>query len=62
MAISFVKAAQEFFSAPPHGKKVEIAEFKALTVQDKVELSEMLRTIGVEHEPYSPPPEVSVSG
>jgi|SoiMethySBSTD1v2_1073268.scaffolds.fasta_scaffold60445_16 hypothetical protein len=56
MAVSFVKAAQEFFSAPPFGKKVEIAEFKALTTKDKVELSEMLNAEkGYEHEPYTPP-------
>ena len=40
--ISFVKAVQEYFSANPHGKKVEISEFKELSRQDKVELREML--------------------
>ena len=40
--ISFVKACQDFFTKPPHGKKVEILEFKALTREDKVELREML--------------------
>ena len=40
--ISMVKACQEFFSKPPHGKKIEIAEFKALTREDKIELREML--------------------
>lgn len=40
--ISFVKAAQDFFTKPPFGKKLEIPEFKALTREDKVELREML--------------------
>lgn len=52
---SFVKACQAFFSQDPHGKKVEITEFKALSTQDKVELSKMLNeTPGFEHEPYTP--------
>lgn len=42
MTVSLVKAAQEFFSAEPHGRKIEIAEFKALTQRDRVELREML--------------------
>ena len=55
--ISFVKACQDFFTKPPHGKKVEIPEFKALTREDKVELREMLIAEGydvaelVEHVP-----------
>jgi hypothetical protein len=40
--ISFVKACQDFFTKPPHGKKVEIPEFKDLTYEDKVALREML--------------------
>jgi hypothetical protein len=55
MAISTVKALQEFFSKPPHGRKVEISEFKELTTKDKIELSEMLTAEGIEHEPYKPP-------
>lgn len=52
---SFVKACQAFFSEPPHGRKVEIPEFKALSTQDKVELSQMLNaTPGFEHTPYEP--------
>lgn len=50
---SFVKACQEFFSEPPFGKKVEIAEFKALTTQDKIDLSQQLNAIGRTHEPYT---------
>lgn len=40
--ISLVKALQDFFSKEPHGKKVEIAEFRALSNEDKVQLREML--------------------
>jgi len=50
---SFVKATQEFFSAGKHGRKVEIAEFKALTKQDKIDLSNMLTTAGIAHKPYT---------
>lgn len=53
MAISFVKACQTFFTEPPFGKKVEISEFKALSTQDKIELSEMLNAAGHTHEPYT---------
>ena len=28
--LSFVKACQDFFTKPPHGKKIEISEFKEL--------------------------------
>jgi hypothetical protein len=53
---SFVKAAQEFFTKPPFGKKVEISEFKELTTNDKIELSELLnKEPGYEHEPYLGP-------
>lgn len=53
MAVSFVKACQTFFTEPPFGRKVEIAEFKALTTQDKIDLSQMLNAAGREHEPYT---------
>jgi hypothetical protein len=53
MAISFVKACQTFFTEPPFGKKVEITEFKALTKQDKIDLSEMLNAAGITHTPYT---------
>jgi hypothetical protein len=54
MGKSFVKAAQEFFSADPFGRKVQIPEFKALTKDDKIELSEMLNAVpGYEHELYT---------
>jgi hypothetical protein len=50
---SFVRVAQEFFSGGKYGRKVEIAEFKALTTEDKIELSEMLNSAGYSHEPYT---------
>lgn len=40
--LSFVKACQDFFTKPPHGKKIEISEFKDLTREDKLEIREML--------------------
>ena len=40
--MSFVKAVKAFFEVEPFGRKVEIAEFKALSWEDKVELREML--------------------
>lgn len=49
---SFVKATQEFFSGGKYGRKVEIAEFKALTEQDKIDLSEGLNSAGYTHVPY----------
>lgn len=53
---SFVKACQAFFSKDPFGRKVEVPEFKALSTQDKVELSQMLNeTEGFEHPPYEAP-------
>lgn len=53
---SFVKACQAFFSKDPFGRKVEISEFKALSTQDKIDLSIMLNEVpGFEHERYTPP-------
>lgn len=52
---SFVKAAQTYFSQEPHGRKVEIDEFRKLTSEDRVELSNLLNQIpGFEHPPYQP--------
>jgi hypothetical protein len=51
--VTFVRACQNFFSAQPYGKKVEIAEFRALSTQDKIELSSMLNEAGYSHEPYT---------
>jgi hypothetical protein len=50
---SFVKACQEFFSGGKHGRKVEIAEFKALSTQDKIDLSQELLAAGFDHKPYT---------
>jgi hypothetical protein len=40
--MSFVKACKDFFEKPPHGRKIEITEFKALTHKDKIEIREGL--------------------
>lgn len=40
--MSLVKACQDFFSKEPHGRKIDIPEFRALSDQDKLELWEML--------------------
>lgn len=48
-----MKACQEFFSEPPFARKVEIAEFKALTTEDKIDLSRQLNALGHTHEPYT---------
>lgn len=40
--ISFIRACQDFFTRPPHGRKIEIPEFKQLSLKDKLELREML--------------------
>ena len=48
---SWVKALQEYFTAPPHGKKIEISEFKQLTDQDKQDFHEMLTAEGIPVDP-----------
>ena len=48
--ISVVKAIQTYFSAQPHGRKVEMSEFKALTDQDKDDFVQMLNDEGIECE------------
>lgn len=48
---SWVKELQTYFSAPPHGKKIEIGEFKQLTPQDKRDFREMLIDEGIEVDP-----------
>lgn len=40
--MSMVAAVQDFFSKDPHGRKVTIPEYKALSDQDKLDLWEML--------------------
>lgn len=40
--VSFVRAVKNFFEEGRYGRKVEIAEFKALSADDKVELRDLL--------------------
>ena len=47
-AVSLVKACREYFETEPHGRKFEIAEFKALTATDKAQLSDWLTAEGYE--------------
>jgi len=54
--ISFVKACQEFFSKDPHGRKIEVAEFKALSYQDRLEIREMLIELGYDVAELTVPP------
>jgi hypothetical protein len=56
---SFVRACREFFASEPHGRKVEIAEFRALTRDDKVELRSLLIKEGID---VAPLPEPSAPG
>lgn len=51
--VSTVKALQDFFTAEPHGRKIGMAEFKALTAQDKVDLRLMLIAEGYDVEPLA---------
>jgi len=39
---TFVRACKNFFENGKHSRKVEIAEFKALTLEDRQELRELL--------------------
>jgi len=56
--VSFVKAAQEFFSKDPHGRKLEVTEFKELTYQERLEIRELLIAEGYNvTELKAPPPE-----
>ena len=49
--ISIVKALQVFFSAAPHGRKIEIQEIKDLTFDDRAELRELLIAEGFDIAP-----------
>jgi hypothetical protein len=40
--LSFVSACKNYFENGKHGRKVEIAEFKALSTEDRVELRDLL--------------------
>lgn len=47
-----VEAIQTYFSAEPHGRKVQISEFKELTAEDRRELAELAcKELGVEYTP-----------
>jgi len=48
---SWVKELQNYFTAPPHGKKIEISEFKSLTDQDKEDFRAMLIAEGIDVDP-----------
>lgn len=48
---SFVSACKHFFETGPHGRKVEIPEFRALTDDDKIELREALIAEGYDVAP-----------
>jgi hypothetical protein len=44
--VTWVKAAQDYFSSDPHARKIEISEFKALTDADRDDMAAMLREVG----------------
>lgn len=54
-SVSLVKSCQDFFSTGPHGRKIDIPEFRMLTRQDKEELREMLIGEGYDVLPLPPP-------
>jgi hypothetical protein len=51
---SWVKELQNYFAAEPYGKKIEIAEFKELTEEDKEDFRQMLIAEGIEVDPITP--------
>ena len=51
---SWVKVLQDYFSAEPHAKKIQISEFKELTEQDKEDFRQMLIAEGYEIDPITP--------
>lgn len=57
--ISIVKACRDFFEKDPHGRKIDIPEFKSLTHEDKVELREMLIKEGYDVLPLAAPENIS---
>lgn len=48
---SLVKNLQDFFTADPFGRKIEISEFKQLDRSDKEDFVAMLEEIGIESDP-----------
>lgn len=49
--VSWIKAAQDYFSNGEHARPVFVPEFKALSAQDKIELHAMLADAGYDLEP-----------
>lgn len=49
--VSLVKATQHYFTEEPHGRKISMDEFKALTDNDKTDFATMLRAEGYTIEP-----------
>lgn len=39
MALNGIAVLQEYFSASPHGRKIDIAEFRALSAAERAELA-----------------------
>ena len=50
--MSFVKAVKLFFEGDPYGRKVEIAEFQALTDNDREDLRGLLLGEGYNVRPF----------
>jgi len=50
---SWVKVLQQYMSSEPNGRKIEIAEFKELTDQDKKDFRDMLISEGFDVDPLS---------
>jgi hypothetical protein len=50
--VSFVKACKDFFETGKHARKVEIAEFRELSTEDKMELRDLLIQKGYDVAPF----------
>lgn len=50
---SWVKVLQQYMSSEPNGRKIEIAEFKELTDQDKKDFRDMLIAEGFDVDPLA---------
>lgn len=51
--VTVVKALQDYFTSQPHGRKIEIPEFKALTQDDKSDFRDMLIDVGYDVAPLA---------
>lgn len=49
--MSIVTAVKDYFEKEPHGRKIDIPEFKALSYQDKVEIRDLLIAEGYDVAP-----------